>query len=314
MIRDYLKKLAEDFIDTTPFNHLGPHTNDAEDVYGLRVFDSPLMAIGRADDPYWKKLWEPQIVGQQFMLPEEWVPGAKSVISFFLPATKKIKDETAKDRVKVPKEWLCARTDAQWILMSLVDYISDELKKEGYQACVPSDDPRFTFRGSMRESTFGGRLNNFKEYGQSEKEYEEYISQKAYARAQEIEFPAYNSNWSERHVAFVCGLGTFSLSTNLITQKGCSGRFMSIVTDWEADRYDVRPYTDYMEYCNRCGACTRCCPGGAITEQGKNKKICHTYFQGFIYSYDYVPRYGCGKCQTNMPCDGGIPGKPEQGV
>ena len=294
MKRDSIQKLAEEFIETSPFNHIGPHTNDAEDVYGLRVFDGPLMAIGRADDPYWQKLWEPQIVGAQFMLPTEWVSGAKSVISFFLPATQKIKDETAKDRLKVPKEWLCARTDAQWVLMSLVDLVCETLHAEGYQAIVPSDDPRFTFRGSMRESTFGGRLNNFKEYGRSEEEYEEYIAQPCYARMQSIVFPPYNSNWSERHVAFVCGLGTFGLSTNLITEKGSSGRFMSVVTDWEADRYDVRPYTDYMEYCNRCGKCVTCCPGGAITLEGKSKKQCHSFFQGFIYSYDDVPRYACG--------------------
>ncbi len=309
MKRDSIQTLAEEFIETSPFNHLGPHTNDAEDVYGLRVFDAPLMAIGRADDPYWQKLWEPQVVGAQFMLPTEWVRGAKSVISFFLPATQKIKDETAKDRLRVPKEWLCARTDAQWVLMSLVDLVCDTLHAEGYQAIVPSDDPRFTFRGSMRESTFGGRLANFQQYGQGEAEYEDYIAQPSYERAQSIVFPPYNSNWSERHVAFVCGLGTFGLSTNLITEKGSSGRFMSVVTDWESDRYDVRPYTDYMEYCNRCGKCTTCCPGGAITPEGKNKKTCHTFFQGFIYSYDYVPRYGCGKCQTNMPCDGKIPGR-----
>ena len=125
MIRDYLKKLAEDFIDTTPFNHLGPHTNDAEDVYGLRVFDSPLMAIGRADDPYWKKLWEPQIVGQQFMLPEEWVPGAKSVISFFLPATKKIKDET--------KELFDVRD-------SIRAYLALEQEEEAEELCEDRDD------------------------------------------------------------------------------------------------------------------------------------------------------------------------------
>jgi epoxyqueuosine reductase QueG len=31
------------------------------------------------------------------------------------------------------------------------------------------------------------------------------------------------SNWSERHVAFISGLGTFSLSKSLITEKGCAG-------------------------------------------------------------------------------------------
>lgn len=306
--RENLLKLSEDFVENTPFNTLGPHTNDAEDVYGLRIFDKPIMAIGRADDPYWKKLWEPQIVGQQFMLPEEWLPGAKTVISFFLPSSEKVKDYCAREKVKVVKEWLCARTDAQWVLMSLMDYVCGLLKTEGFKTCVPSDDPRFTFRGWIKSPSYGGEYPNFKEYGMAN-QYEDYTHQECYKRAHEIDFPLYNSNWSERHVAYVCGLGTFGLSTNLITKKGSSGRFMSIVTDWEADAYDIRPYTDYMEYCNHCGACIVNCPGHAITKDGKNKKTCHDYFQPLLSSYDLIPRYGCGKCQTAMPCDGGIPPK-----
>lgn len=308
MKRETLLKMAEDYVMTSPFNNIGPHTRDAENYYGLHIFDKPLMCIGRADDPMWKVLQKPEAVGPQMALPTEWVPGAKSVISFFFPACKKIKEETAKDKEYVPKEWLFARTDAQWVMFSLLGIISDELKKEGYKACVPSDDPRFTFRGSLKEPAYGGRLSNFQEYGIPE-EYEAYTKTDAYARIQSMDFPLYNSNWSERHTAFVCGLGTFSISTNLITEKGCSGRFLSIVTDWEPEEYDERPYKDYMEYCTRCGACIKCCPGHAMDETGKDKKRCHDYFQGILYSYDYIPRYGCGKCQTNMPCDGGIPGR-----
>ena len=37
------------------------------------------------------------------------------------------------------------------------------------------------------------------------------------------------SNWSERHVAFIAGLGTFGLSKLLISAKGCAGRYGSII-------------------------------------------------------------------------------------
>ena len=39
------------------------------------------------------------------------------------------------------------------------------------------------------------------------------------------------SNWSERHVAFIAGLGTFGLSKSLITEKGCAGRIGSVITN-----------------------------------------------------------------------------------
>lgn len=35
----------------------------------------------------------------------------------------------------------------------------------------------------------------------------------------------FGSNWSERHAAYVCGLGTFGLSKGLITDKGMGRTF-----------------------------------------------------------------------------------------
>lgn len=88
-------------------------------------------------------------------------------------------------------------------------------------------------------------------------------------RAEKWQGASYTSNWSERHVAFVCGLGTFGLSKGLITEKGIAGRLGSlIVSEKFAPR--TREYTDIYEYCTRCGACIRRCPAGAISlENGK---------------------------------------------
>ena len=62
--------------------------------------------------------------------------------------------------------------------------------------------------------------------------------------------PVYGSMWSERHVAYVCGLGTFGLSKGIITRRGMAGRFCSLVTELELDA-DIRPYQglyDYLQY------------------------------------------------------------------
>ncbi len=39
------------------------------------------------------------------------------------------------------------------------------------------------------------------------------------------------SDWSHRHVAYIAGLGDFGLNNMLITEKGCCGRFGSIITN-----------------------------------------------------------------------------------
>lgn len=112
------------------------------------------------------------------------------------------------------------------------------------------------------------------------------------------------SNWSERHVAFVAGLGTFSLSRSLITKFGCAGRFGSVIVDLDFESTH-RDYKAFDEYCTKCGACAKRCPPHAIDENGKDNAICAVYLdrQKKIYN----PRYGCGKCQAGVPCENRIP-------
>lgn len=124
----------------------------------------------------------------------------------------------------------------------------------------------------------------------------------------------YTSNWSERHVAYVCGLGTFGLSKGLITKKGVAGRFTSIVTSLRLTP-DVRPYTGLYEYCSLCGACARNCPARAISlESGKDHVPCSRFVNTTIDRYNPPgtparrnKRYGCGKCQVRVPCEARIP-------
>ena len=119
----------------------------------------------------------------------------------------------------------------------------------------------------------------------------------------------FSSNWSERHVAYIAGLGTFGLSRGLITEKGMAGRFGSLVTTAELPVTE-RPYTDLYEYCSRCGACIRRCPVGAITQEGKRHEPCSEYLAEM--KHRFAPRYGCGKCQVKVPCMAGIPKKMDR--
>ena len=118
---------------------------------------------------------------------------------------------------------------------------------------------------------------------------------------------SFTSNWPERHVAFVCGLGTFGLSKGLITSKGMAGRFGSIVTELEIIP-NKREYEGIYEYCTECGACIKKCPVNAITfENGKDHQICCEFVD--LTKNKYKPRYGCGKCQVSVPCESRIPVK-----
>ncbi|MEN6292472.1 MAG: epoxyqueuosine reductase, partial [Methanobacterium sp.] len=108
------------------------------------------------------------------------------------------------------------------------------------------------------------------------------------------------SNWSERHVAFIAGLGTFSLNYSLITNLGSAGRFGSVITDLEFEP-NSRPYQEIDEYCTKCGECIDRCPPLAINEKGKNAESCSKFLDKILKLNK--PRYGCGKCQTAVPCE-----------
>jgi len=141
------------------------------------------------------------------------------------------------------------------------------------------------------------------------------------SQAGERESPAYGRahTWSERHVAYVSGLGTFGLSGGLITERGQAVRLGSIVVKAQIPP-TPRPYTDPYAYClfysrGSCGVCARRCPVGSVSERGRDKTACARHLEPATAEYvkqEYgFDGYGCGLCQTAVPCESKIPGAPK---
>ncbi len=265
--------IASSFVEKSNDNLITKQIALSETVVGMKMFEAPIFAFGATDDEYFRLLKEPSAIGEHFMLPQEWLPQSKTVVSFFLPFTEAVKKGNRRDMLWPSEEWLHGRIEGQVFMVKLCRYLNSKLIDAGYDSLVPALDERFW------ANTSAGSRNNL----------------------------SFTSNWSERHAAFVCGLGTFGLSKGLITQKGMAGRLGSIITELSLSP-DQREYESIYEYCSMCGACVKNCPVSAISvDKGKNHKIC----SGFIVktSEKYKPRYGCGKCQVRVPCESGIPGK-----
>jgi ferredoxin len=125
------------------------------------------------------------------------------------------------------------------------------------------------------------------------------------------------SPWSERHAAYACGLGTFSLNDGLITPKGMAVRLGSVVTLLKLTPKE-RIYSHHKENCllfrnEKCGKCIPRCPAGAITEEGHDKDKCQDYINSeplkakrLEYGLQNPPP-ACGLCQTAVPCEFEIP-------
>jgi hypothetical protein len=119
-----------------------------------------------------------------------------------------------------------------------------------------------------------------------------------------------SSNWSERHVAYVAGLGTFSLNDGLITERGIAHRCGSVVTTLALPA-SLRSASGHLANClhfatGNCMLCASRCPVGAISAQGHDKRRCLAYCYGELFKLN--ARYGvnvpgCGLCQTGVPCE-----------
>lgn len=125
------------------------------------------------------------------------------------------------------------------------------------------------------------------------------------------------SRWSQRHIARLCGLGTFGVNNMLITEAGCCGRIGTVVTD-----LDVEPDVPIeMEYClfkrnGSCGVCIARCPSKALTKEGYNRFVCNSLCNenakvhiGYGSSYtlenavqELTGTNTCGKCVVGIPC------------
>lgn len=256
---DAIMRSLADFVRCDPTNSLASHNH-------MKIYDEPVVGVAAADDTYFSYYREKGVAGPNFILPGEWLLGARSVISYFLPFSKEVRDSNRKSGMP-SQEWVSARIDGEDFNNLTRTFLVKLLKTMGADAMTPGFDPRF--------------------------------------RVENIE-----SNWSERHVAFIAGLGTFGLHRALITSKGSAGRIGSIITTLEL-KPTPRNYDSYYQYCpylteGKCGVCMKRCPPSAIDKDGKDNKACGGYIDNEIRPI-YAPRYGCAKCNIDVPCEYKIP-------
>ncbi|MBA7478337.1 Epoxyqueuosine reductase [subsurface metagenome] len=261
------------FARTSPANRM-PFTRDH------LIFDEPLVAFADGEDSIFAEY--KTIIAPTHLTPREAlakacgkssqdVAGRLSVISWILPVMAKTRESNRGETVVPSRSWAYTRWYGEKFNDALRGHVVAMLAGMGYLAVAPILQPYFKW------------FNNEK--------------------------GAY-SNWSERHVAYAAGLGTFSLSDGFITERGIAHRCGSVVTDLAlpaSSRLAETPYSNCLFYVNgKCRACIKRCPAGAITEEGHDKIRCGAYLfedlGGVMEEYD-VKVAGCGLCQTKVPCE-----------
>ena len=272
----FIERVIARFVQESPANR--------RKVDGGRYWQTPLVGFASGEDPLFNQY--KKIVGEFHFTPQEIFEltfgGRKpskdlSVISWVLPTSEDIRKSNRKE-IRYPSLlWAHARNFGEEFNVKLRNHLVSILKKRGHKAVAPMNSP---FWKRLRSPDVG-----------------------------------IASNWSERHIAYACGLGAFGLSDGLITAKGKAMRLGSVVVDLPLEpSKKIYPHqkANCLYYFNKtCKACAARCPAGAITEKGHDKDKC------FEYTYSVIGKTkkaefgvtiaGCGLCQTKVPCEFEIP-------
>lgn len=109
------------------------------------------------------------------------------------------------------------------------------------------------------------------------------------------------SNWSQRHIAYAAGLGTFGINNMLITEAGTCGRFYSMITDLPIKPdYPLKTERCLYKQNGTCGLCAKKCPIHALDfEKAFNRNACASRLDRFEQEFGADV---CGKCTLGLPC------------
>lgn len=274
----WIEEIIINHVNTSPNNTLGDGMNE-------KAWGSPMIGFSKGDDPLYSKIrddigsfyWTPADIFKLTYPEAEITAEELTVISWILPQTEVTKLAQRVEQNYPSKHWALSRVNGQAFNDELGRLVVEILRENNYSAVCPSLSPFWENKRSER-------------YG-------------------------YASSWSERHVAFVSGLGTFGLCDGLITPLGKAVRCGSVVARIKVPA-TRRNYEDYNEYClyfsrGLCRKCIARCPVGAITIKGHDKIKCREYQNNITRKHtreQYNIESGCcGLCQTKVPCESGIP-------
>ena len=275
-----IQALIKDFINHSPVNRIQTHTDPPE-----KAWDEPLIGFSNGADPIWEDY--KAHVGPFHLTPlgifshsfpsVTASPESLTVISWILPQTKATKRDNRKETDWPSERWARTRIFGEEIQNKLRKHVVAELIRSGVEAVASMHSPLWSRKDS---DTYG-----------------------------------FASTWSERHAAYASGLGTFGLCDGLITPVGKATRTGSVIAKIDIEPAK-RPYTDHHEYClfftkGICGKCIPRCPVGALSENGHDKIVCRAYLkpktEAYVKENYKFDGYGCGLCQTKVPCESKIP-------
>lgn len=124
-----------------------------------------------------------------------------------------------------------------------------------------------------------------------------------------MDYENLKSVWSNRHIAYIAGIGKFGLNNMLITQKGCCGRLGNLVTSLEIEKTKRSDDEKCLfKHDNSCGICVDSCVNEALFMDKFDRFKCYEMCQENEIIYKELGKAEiCGKCLVGLPCSSNNP-------
>ncbi len=219
----------------------------------------PLVGFASAEDPRFDQFKE--IIQSTHTTPLEILPGAKSVVAYFVPFSHKLHKENHEAGVYCSRSWAVAYVETNRLIFNINEYIRTTLESKGHRVALIPPTHNFDQETLM-------------------------------------------SDWSHRHVAYTAGIGRLGHHNLIITEKGCTGRLGSLVTDLDLEPSPV----SLEEFCLQkagidCLKCVDRCQYDALFADRYDRHAC---YRQCMVNDEYHRALDltdvCGKCCAMVPC------------
>ncbi|WP_054698420.1 hypothetical protein [Geotalea toluenoxydans] len=202
------------------------------------IWDEPLIGVASATDPLFERFQDPEVVGPCHRFPEEWLPGARSVISVFLPFTGHISENYSRSQRYSAVEFSSGKWNGSKFLNVVRRALVRFAESHGASAVAPNIDPRYDSDGwlpfwSERHAALAAGLGTF-----------------------------------GLHQNFISEKGAFGRLCSVVTTLN--------LKPTERHYTEVYGYCLYA-FDGSCRACINRCPTGAITDARKIPGRCETH-------------------------------------
>jgi epoxyqueuosine reductase QueG len=227
-------------------------------------YRQPLVGFSSASDPLYTTI--KKTVGPHHLDPADILPEVKTLVSFFLPFSKKIVKANRREPDIPAREWMDSYTQANNLINLISQGLVDLMIFKGFKAALVGPTQHY-----------------------DEKDDENTLK----------------APWSHRSAAFVAGLGRFGLNRLLITPVGGAGRYGTVFISEEITP-SVRPAEELCLFWKNgsCRHCLEHCPvralGGGPDEF--DRKTCKRQLLAMASQASNLNRTQvCGKCAVG-PC------------